>query len=61
MRKEVTLKNGNTIKVNRLERPQLLLNKNGDPKVIYCACSIVDINQRQDGFSFNVHIPLRTK
>ncbi|MEN8125901.1 MAG: glycoside hydrolase family protein [Bacteroidota bacterium] len=60
MKKEVVLKNGDTIKVNRLERPQLLVDKNGDPKVLYCACSIVDINQRKDGASFNVHIPLKT-
>ena len=59
MKKEVVLNTGNTIKVNRLERPQLLIDKNGDPQVLFCACSIVDINNRKDGSSFNVHIPLK--
>lgn len=61
MKKEVVLNSGDTIKVNRLERPQLLINENGNPKVLYAACSIVDINPRQDGASFNVHIPLETR
>lgn len=61
MRKEIVLKNGETIKVNRLERPQLLIAENGNPMVLYCASSIVDINPRTDGSSFNVHIPLVVK
>jgi hypothetical protein len=61
MKKEVVLRNGEIVKVNRLERPQFLVDKNGDPMVLYCACSIVDINPRKDGASFNVHIPLRMK
>ena len=58
MRKEVILNTGDTIKVNRLERPQLLINETGNPEVLYGACSLVDINPRRDGSSFNVHIPL---
>lgn len=61
MKKQVVLQSGDTIKVNRLERPQLLIDENGNPKVLYCACAIVDINPRQDGSSFNVQIPLITK
>ncbi len=60
LKKELTLKNGNTIKVNRLERPQLLLDENGNPLVLYAACSLVDLNSRTDGVSFNVHIPLKS-
>ncbi|MDY7395081.1 glycoside hydrolase family protein [Aureibaculum sp. 2210JD6-5] len=59
MKKEVVLNSGDSIKVNRLERPQLLIDENGNPTVLYAACSIVDINPRQDGASFNVHIPLK--
>jgi len=58
MEKEVVLNTGDTIKVNRLERPQLLIGENGNPKVLYSACSLIDINPRKDGTSFNVHIPL---
>ena len=61
MRKEVVLNTGDSIKVNRLERPQLLVDKNGTPSVLYCACAIVNVNPRNDGASFNVHIPIKTK
>ena len=58
MKKEVVLKNGDTLKLHRLERPQLLIDARGNPRVLYGACSIVDINPRKDGTSFNVQIPL---
>ncbi|MEN8155488.1 MAG: glycoside hydrolase family protein [Bacteroidota bacterium] len=59
MKKEVVLHSGDTIMVKRLERPQILSDENGNPKVLYCACALVDINTRKDGVSFNVQIPLR--
>ncbi|MFV0482541.1 MAG: hypothetical protein ACK5MG_00395, partial [Bacteroidales bacterium] len=58
MKKELCLKNGEHIKVNRLERPQLLIDNDGNPLVLFAACSLVEINPRQDGASFNVQIPL---
>lgn len=61
LKKEVTLKNGEIVKVKRLERPQLLISENGNPLVLYCACSIVDVNSRKDGSSFNIQIPLITE
>lgn len=61
MKKEIVLNSGDTIKANRLERPQLLIDKNGNPEVLYTAGAIVDIVPRKDGASFNVHIPLNTK
>jgi hypothetical protein len=59
MKKEIILQTGKTVKVTHLERPQLLIGKNGDPEVLYCACTLINIHPRQDGTSFNVHIPLR--
>ncbi|MFV0539705.1 MAG: glycoside hydrolase family protein [Aestuariibaculum sp.] len=59
MKKELVLKNGDTIKVNRLERPQLLIDNNGTPVTLYCAAALININPRKDGASFNVHIPLK--
>lgn len=59
MNKEVVLQGGDTVKVNRLERPQLLIDEDGSPKVLYCASAITDVNLRNDGTSFNVHIPLK--
>jgi len=58
-KKELILRTGDTIKVDRLERPQLLLNENGNPLVLYAACSIEDLNAKSDGSSFNVQIPLK--
>lgn len=60
MKKEVILNTGDTLKVNLLERPQFLIDEDGTPKVLYCACVITNIFSRKDGASFNVHIPLKT-
>ena len=59
MKKELILKDGTHLKVNRLERPQLLLNENDDPIVLFAACSIDPCNNKQDGGTFNIHIPLK--
>lgn len=60
MKKKLILTNGDTLKVNRLERPQLLLNEEGDPEVLYAACAIDDVNPKVDGGSFNVQIRIKT-
>lgn len=59
MKKELVLLSGDTLKVDRLERPQLLLDENDDPQVLFAACSIEDLNKKYDGSSFNIQIPLR--
>ncbi|PKB00504.1 hypothetical protein B0O79_3970 [Flavobacteriaceae bacterium MAR_2009_75] len=61
MKKQVDLISGETIKLHRLERPQLLTDNNGEPLVLYTATSIVNINPRTDGKSFNLHIPLKVQ
>jgi hypothetical protein len=61
MKKQVILNSGDTIKVSNLERPQLLIDKNGDPQVLYSACSLGSVGKKTDGSTFNVHIPLRVK
>lgn len=58
MNKEIILKDGKHIEVDRLERPQLLLDENDEPIVLYSACSITPLNRKQDGSSFNVQIPI---
>lgn len=58
MKKNVALKSTDTIQLQRLERPQLLVDENGEPRVLFAAASVVNINPRNDGKSFNVHIPL---
>jgi hypothetical protein len=62
MNKEIILKSGKRVEVDRLERPQLLLDKDDEPIVLYSACSITPLNMKQDGSSFNIQIPiLRSK
>lgn len=58
MNKEIVIKNGKHINVDRLERPQLLLDKKDEPIVLYSACSITPLNMKQDGSSFNIQIPI---
>lgn len=58
MNKEIILKNGEHVDVDRLERPQLFLDENDDPIVLYSACSITPLNQKKDGSSFNIQIPI---
>lgn len=61
MDKEIVLKNGEHIEVDRLERPQLFLNEEDEPIVLYAACSITPLNMKQDGSSFNIQIPIIKK
>lgn len=58
MDKRIKLKNGGWIDVDRLERPQLLLDENDDPIVLYAACAITPVNAKKDGSSFNIQIPI---
>ncbi|MEM7785479.1 MAG: glycoside hydrolase family protein [Planctomycetota bacterium] len=43
--------------VHRLERPQLWLDENGEPAVLFCAAE----ETKQKLHSFNVHLPLKSK
>lgn len=61
MKKELILLSGDTLDVHRLERPQLFLDENDDPQVLFAACSIDDVNPKKDGSSFNIHISLVKK
>ncbi len=59
LKKELLLKDGSTIQVDRLERPQLLVNEAGIPEVLYAACSIESVAGKITGGTFNVQIPLQ--
>ena len=56
--KELRFADGTALPVQRLERPQLLLDERGRPQVLYAACIV---GEGYDGHAFNVHIPLRTE
>lgn len=55
---EIVLKNGDTIPVRNLERPQLLLDKKGNPLVFYGAVSITPLSGKRDGSTYNIQIPV---
>ena len=59
MKKELILKDGKILKVDNLERPQILLDKNDDPVVLFAACSVDPCSEKQDGGTFNVQIEIR--
>jgi len=61
MKKQVILNSGDTIHVSNLERPQLLIDRYGNPQVLYSACSLGSVGNKRDGSTFNVHIPLKMK
>lgn len=61
MKKELHLTDGSLLPMDRLERPQLLLDENGIPKILYAASSLHNVNPKNDGSSFNVQIPLQIK
>ena len=56
---QLELADGQVLKVNRLERPQLLLDKHDNPIVLYAACSIDPIDGSKVPICFNVQIPLQ--
>lgn len=60
MKKELLLSGGDTLQVNNLERPQLLLDDSGYPNVLYAACSVGPVWNKTDGSTFNVHIRLNS-
>lgn len=55
----ITWENGTTEHVARLERPQLLLDKLGEPLVLYCACAI-EPPSGKNTTTLNVHIQLKS-
>ncbi|MBC8182167.1 glycoside hydrolase family protein [candidate division KSB1 bacterium] len=61
LNKELLFPNGKSLKVNHLERPQLLINEEGNPEVLYAACSVERVGGKKDGSTFNVQIPLVVK
>ncbi len=56
----VRWEDGTKSQVARLERPQLLLDEDGEPQVLFAACAI-ESPSKKNGHSFNVHIPLKNR
>ncbi len=60
MSRTLHLKNGDSLSVDRLERPQMLLSPNGIPEVVYLACARNSLVDKRDGSSCNVHIGIES-
>ena len=58
--KEIPFKNGTRHKVANLERPQFLINEQGEPIAFYAACSIETCGPKTDGSTFNVQFNVLT-
>ncbi len=58
IKKEVLLKDNVRFKVSHLERPQLLIDTDGTPIVLYAACSVVPAFNLKNTGTFNIQIPL---
>jgi len=56
--KRLVFEDGTELPVHNLERPQLLLDDDGRPQVLYLACSVEPVGGKRDGTTFNVHVPL---
>ena len=61
MKKELLFTNGQRLDVSNFERPQIFINKDGSPSVLYCACSVEPVRDKKDGSTFNVQIFLNKK
>lgn len=61
MQRKIELLSGEIIEVDRLERPQLYINEEGVPEVLYAACAVDPVNSKINGGSFNIQIPLIRK
>lgn len=59
MKRELYLADGSLLAIDRLERPQFLLDEKGIPKILYAASSLENVSPKNDGSSFNVQIPLQ--
>ena len=59
--KQLIFSDGKSIPVSNLERPQLLIDESGIPRILYAACSITPLAGKTDGSTFNVQIGISSK
>jgi hypothetical protein len=57
--KELPLDNGTAIPLANMERPQFLINREGEPVAFYTACSIGPCGPKTDGSTFNAQFGIR--
>ena len=60
-KKEIRMENGTIVPLSNLERPQVLLDDNGDPLVFYGAISISPVGGKTDGSTFNLQVRIQEK
>lgn len=60
-KKEIPLNDGSSISLANFERPQFLINEEGEPIAFYAACSISGCGPKTDGSTFNAQFGVVTK
>jgi hypothetical protein len=60
-RLQLAFEDGSILKVAHLERPQLLVDSQGDPLAFYAACSVDPVGEKTDGSTFNVQMKVRVE
>ncbi len=58
MKPEITWEDGTKSKLNFLERPQIWLDKDEHPAMLFCAAQLKE-SKDSINLPFNVHIPLK--
>jgi hypothetical protein len=56
---QLVFKDKTVAKVAHLERPQMLIDRNGIPLAFYAACSLDQVGRKTDGSTFNVQMRVR--
>ncbi|MCY1722816.1 glycoside hydrolase family protein [Prolixibacteraceae bacterium Z1-6] len=56
---EIIWENGDTTKLQNLERPQIWFDKDGNPAVLFCAAREITEEGGLEKPTYNVHIPLK--
>jgi hypothetical protein len=57
--RELPLSDGSSIPLANMERPQFLIDDNGEPLAFYCACSIGPCGPKTDGSTFNAQFAIK--
>jgi len=57
--RELPLSDGTSIPLANMERPQFLINDQGEPVAFYAACSIGPCGPKTDGSTFNTQFGVK--
>ncbi len=59
--RQLRFEDGTVLAVAHLERPQMLIDTQGNPRAFYAACSIEPVEGKTDGSTFHVQFGMRVR